>query len=180
MEGTGDFHHQITNGATPEPEGILDHATAFDAAIDVFNPHPPPGQRLIVGFLFGREAATTRLLRRLEHLDTIECKGEKAQVLQQLAIGRQRIGRVIRDALIVHAPLKGRTQKQDAQAGIDQQQVLQGVALFLAAIVEALFSRVRGARDGALGAVVTKRGSLVRVRRDFLRWLRLQSGKGSS
>ena len=58
---------------------------------------------------------------------------------------------------------KGGTQKEDRQGGIDEQEVFQGVLLFLAAIVERLFSRVRGARDGSLGAVMAKRGGVVSV-----------------
>jgi hypothetical protein len=58
----------------------------------------------------------------------------------------------------VDAARRGLTQKQDAQCGIDQQEVLQHVALFLAAIARFLGSGILGARNGALGAVMTKRG----------------------
>jgi hypothetical protein len=51
------------------------------------------------------------------------------------------------------------TQEEDAQRRVDQQQVFQHVPLFLAAIARFLFSRVVGAREGALGAVMTKRGA---------------------
>ena len=54
-------------------------------------------------------------------------------------------------------------KKKDGQRGSDQQQVFQGVALFLAASMERLFSRVRGARDGPLGAIMAKRGGVVSV-----------------
>jgi hypothetical protein len=49
-------------------------------------------------------------------------------------------------------------QEEDAQGAIDQEQVFQHVPLFLAAIIPFRFSRVVGARDGARGAVMTKRG----------------------
>lgn len=160
MERTGHFHDEVANGAAPESQGILDHPTAFDAAVDMFNPHPPPRQRLVLGFLFGCQRAATGLLGRLEHRDAVEREGEKAQILEQLAVGGQRVGRVIRNAFVMHPSFKGCAQKQDGQAGIDQEEILQRVALFLAAIVEGLFSRVRGARDGSLGTVVTKRGDV--------------------
>ena len=60
----------------------------------------------------------------------------------------------------MHRAFKGSAQKQDRHGGIDEQEVFQGVPLFLAAIMERLFRRVRGARDRPLGAVVAKRGGV--------------------
>jgi hypothetical protein len=51
------------------------------------------------------------------------------------------------------------TQEEDAQGLIDQQEIFQHVPLFLAALTPFLFSRVLGARDGSLGAIMTKRGT---------------------
>jgi len=71
---------------------------------------------------------------------------------------RQRIRRRVRNALVVDAARVGITQEQNAQRRVDEQDVFQHVPLFLAAIARFLFSRVCGARDGSLGAVMTKRG----------------------
>ncbi len=49
-------------------------------------------------------------------------------------------------------------QKEDGEHGIDQEHVFDGVFLFLTAVIELLIIRVLGARDGSLGAIVTKRG----------------------
>ncbi|MBP1464276.1 phage integrase N-terminal SAM-like domain-containing protein [Candidatus Chloroploca sp. M-50] len=38
VEAAGDFDDQIANDPTPEADGVLEHATAFDAAVDLFNP----------------------------------------------------------------------------------------------------------------------------------------------
>jgi hypothetical protein len=53
----------------------------------------------------------------------------------------------------------GLTQEQNAERRIDQREVFQHVPLFLAAITSLLFSRVLGARDGSLGAIMTKKGA---------------------
>src|SRR5207247_1496512 len=53
--------------------------------------------------------------------------------------------------------------------GIDEEQVFQHMSLFLAAITRLLFSRVCGARNGSLGAVMTKRGAAVGVAHGRLR-----------
>src|SRR5262245_41080314 len=52
----------------------------------------------------------------------------------------------------------GRTQKQDGERGIDQQDIFYGVISFLTAITRFLFNRVLGADDTPLGAIMGKRG----------------------
>src|SRR5687768_18474389 len=47
---------------------------------------------------------------------------------------------------------------QDRERGIDQQDIFHRVIFFLAAITTGLFSRVLGAHDAPLGAVMGKRG----------------------
>ena len=49
-------------------------------------------------------------------------------------------------------------QKEDREQGIDEQDIFDGVVLFLAAITVRLFSRVLGADDAPFRPVVGKRG----------------------
>jgi hypothetical protein len=51
------------------------------------------------------------------------------------------------------------TQEEDAPRRVDPQKVFPHGPLFLAAKASFLLSRVVGARDGALGAVLTTRGA---------------------
>jgi hypothetical protein len=37
MQGTADFHHQITDAPLPQPNPIFDDATALDTTIDMLN-----------------------------------------------------------------------------------------------------------------------------------------------
>ena len=52
----------------------------------------------------------------------------------------------------------GIAQKEDQEEGIDEQDIFDCVVLFLAAITCRLCSRVLGADDAPLGAVMGKRG----------------------
>src|SRR5262249_10869992 len=69
-----------------------------------------------------------------------------------------RVGSKLRDAQIMHTATVGVTEKEDREEGIHEQDVFDGVVLFLAAITLRLFSRVLGADDAPLGAVIGKRG----------------------
>ena len=53
----------------------------------------------------------------------------------------------------------GVAQKEDRKEGIDQQDIFDRVVFFLAALTRGLFSRVLGADDAPLGAVMGKRGA---------------------
>jgi hypothetical protein len=52
----------------------------------------------------------------------------------------------------------GVAQKEDREEGVDQQDIFDSMVLFLATITLRLFSRVLGADDAPLGAVMGKRG----------------------
>lgn len=84
METTRDFDDEIANDATPEAEadGVLGHATAFDAAVDIFNPHASLGHDPIVGFLVRLEMTNPVFLDRLADCHPIQRKGKKAESLE--------------------------------------------------------------------------------------------------
>src|SRR5262245_51586562 len=52
----------------------------------------------------------------------------------------------------------GVAQKEDDEQGIDEQDIFDGVVLFLTTITLRLFRRVLGTDDAPLGAVMGKRG----------------------
>ena len=47
MQGTTDFHHQIADALLPQADPVFDDATALDTTIDMLNPQPAVGERLI-------------------------------------------------------------------------------------------------------------------------------------
>jgi len=125
----------------------------------MFDAPAPPRDLLIPPFLRPRQLPPTGLVRGLEDVYAGQCEGLKAQILQQLTPGRQRIRRGIGHALVRHTAWRRVTQEQNASGPVDQQEIFQHVPLFLAAITRFLFSRVLGAWDGSLGAIMTKRGT---------------------
>jgi len=52
----------------------------------------------------------------------------------------------------------GVAQKEDEEQGVDEEHIFYGMVFFLAAISRGLFSRILGADDAPLGAVMGKRG----------------------
>jgi hypothetical protein len=159
MQGTADFHHHVANPRFPHPKSLFEHAAAFDTAVDMLDAHAPPRDPPIRGFLRPCQRVAAGLLRRLDDIHAVQCERLKTQILQQLTPRRQWIRRGIGDALIMHTARMRLTQKQNTQGSIDQQEVFERMPLFLAAITRFLFRRIVGARDGSLGAVVTKRGA---------------------
>src|SRR5262249_20305857 len=62
------------------------------------------------------------------------------------------------NAQIMGTAAVGVAQKEDDEQGIDQQDIFDGVVLFLPTITRRLFSRVLGADDAPFGPVMGKRG----------------------
>jgi len=115
-------------------------------------------QSLVGQLLLPRELSATWFLRRHENFHLGKREREKAQVLQQPTPRWQGIRRGVSDGLIVRATAVGVTEKENREGRIDQQDIFHGVVFFLAAITIGLFSRVLGAHDASLGAVMGKRG----------------------
>jgi hypothetical protein len=159
MQRTADFHHQVANSGFPPADRLFEQTAAFDTAVDMLDAYAPPSKLPIPRFLGPRQRGPTRLLRGLEDVHAVQREGLKARLLPPLTPRRQRIGCGIGDALVMDTTRMRLAQEEEAQGLIDQEQVFQHVPLFLAAITRFLFSRVVGARDGALGAVMTKRGA---------------------
>ena len=72
---------------------------------------------------------------------------------------REWVGGGLRDAQIMDTAAVGVAQKEDDEERIDEQDIFDGVVFFLPAITLLLFSRVLGADDAPLGAVMGKRGA---------------------
>ena len=66
VQGTAQFHHQITDAFFPQADPVLHDATALDTTVDMLDPEPAiveclvgpllcPGQLLTAGFLHRHE-----------------------------------------------------------------------------------------------------------------------------
>lgn len=158
MQSTPNFHDHVPDVVPMQATGFLQHATAFDTAIDVLNPYPTACHGLVVGFLFCGEILATWLPCWHMYLDIGQRQGQKAQVLQERTCGWERIGCGISQALVVTFAWCRWTQEQNHQHGIDQEQVFHGMPLFLAALAVFLCIRIRGAWDGSSVTSWQKRG----------------------
>src|SRR5207237_7481395 len=65
MQGTAEFHHQITDTLLPQANPVFHHPAALDTAVDVLDAQPTLVERLVRPLLLPRELLAARLLRRL-------------------------------------------------------------------------------------------------------------------
>ena len=158
MQRTADFHDPVADARLPEAAGVMDHAAALDAAVDVLNAHAAAGDAPIGGFLAAGEGSASWLAGRHDDLHLVQRECLEAQILEQPTARGSRIGGGIRHALIMDTTRGGLTQEGNRQHGIDQQYIFDRVALFLPAITARLLSRILGTPDAPFGAIRPKRG----------------------
>ena len=81
MQGTAEFHHQITDPLLPQADPVLHDAAALDTAIDMLNAQPPLVKHRVRALLLQRQLLATGFLGGPEDLDLGEREGQKAQIL---------------------------------------------------------------------------------------------------
>src|SRR5262249_15713082 len=139
--------------------------TTLDTAIDVLDPQPPLVEPLVGPVLLQGELRTAGLLRRHEDLHLREREGQEAQILQQPTPSREWVGGGLREAHIMDPAAVGVAQKEDDEQGIDEQDIFDGVVLFLAAITLFLSSSGLGTDDTPFRPVMGTRGDAGAVAR---------------
>src|SRR5438093_6711342 len=85
VQGTAEFHYQITDALLPQADPVFHDATTFDTAIDMLDPQPTLVQRLVGSVLLPRQLLAAGFLRRHEDLHLGERKRQEAQILQEPA-----------------------------------------------------------------------------------------------
>jgi hypothetical protein len=158
MQCTADFHEQLADARLSEAAGIMDNTAALDATVDMLDAHAPTGEAPIRRFLRACELPSSRLPGWHDDVDRVECERQEAQILEPSTACRQGVWSGVRNPLIVGAAGIGLTQEEDRKGRIDQQDVLDRMALFLAAITARLLNWILGALKAPLGPVVPKRG----------------------
>jgi hypothetical protein len=161
MPPTADVHDQITDARLPQAAGVGNHATAFDAAVDVLNTHAAAGDTPIRGFLGARQGSSSRFVGGHDAFHLVKGERHEAKILEQPAACGQGGRRGIGHPLVVSAPRTGRTQQEDGERRIDQAHMFHRMAFLLAAITARLLSRILGILDAPFGAIVAKRGGRV-------------------
>ena len=160
MQRTADVHDQIADTDLANAAGVVDDATALDAAVDRLDAHATSGDASIRGLLRASEWTSPGLARWHDDLDMVERERQEAELLAQPAAHGEGVGRGIRTPFIVGTAGVGVTEKEDGERGVDEQHIFHRVALFLAAIIARLFNRVLGTLDAPFGPIVAKRGEV--------------------
>ena len=83
MQRAADFHDQVAHARLPEAAGVVDHAAALDAAVDVFDAHAAPCNASVGGFFRPGESSAPRFLGRHDDLDLVGRERQEAQILEQ-------------------------------------------------------------------------------------------------
>jgi len=118
VQGTAEFHHQVTDPLLPQADPVLHNAAALDTAVDMLDPQPPLVEYLVGPLLLQGQLRTAWLLRRHQDLYLGEGERQEAQILQQPTPGRQWVGGGLRDAQIMDTAAMGVAQKEDHEQGI--------------------------------------------------------------
>jgi hypothetical protein len=158
MQPTADFHNPITAARLPQAAGVMNHATAFDAAVHGLKTHAAAGDAPIRGFLGARQSSSARFAGRHDGFHLVQGERQEAQILEQPAASGHGVRRGGGNPLVVSTPRIGGTQKEDGERRLDQQHILHRMAFRLATITARLLSRILGTFEAPFGAIVAKRG----------------------
>jgi len=112
VQGTTEFHHEITDPLLPQADPVLHDATALDTAVDMLDAQPTLVERLVRPLVLQGQLLTAGLLRRHEDQHLRECEGQEPQILQEPAPRWQGIRRRVRHGLIMGATAVGVTECQ--------------------------------------------------------------------
>ena len=158
VQGTTEFHHQITDSLLPQADPVLHDATALDTAVDMLDAQPTVVQGLVGPLLCQGEVLAAGFLGRHEDHHLRERERQEPQILQEPTSRWQGIRRGVPNGLIMRAAAIRVTEKKDDKEGIDEQDIFHCVVFFLAAITRGLFRRVLGADDPPFRPGMGKRG----------------------
>jgi hypothetical protein len=119
MERTAEFHHAIADAFLPQADPVFDDATALDTTMDMLDPQPTVGARLIRRLLLQRQLLAAWFLRWHKDFHLGERERQEAEILQQSAPGGQGIRRRVGTVLVVEAASTGVIEKEDDEQGMD-------------------------------------------------------------
>src|SRR5215831_13939129 len=158
VQGTAELHHEIADALLPQADPVFHNATMLHTAVAMLNPQSAMVERLVGQLLLQGQLRTAGLLRRHEDLHLRERERQEAQILQQPTPSREWGGGGLRDAQIMAPAAVSVAQKEDDEERIDEQDIFDGVVLFLAALTRGLLRRVLGADDAPCGPAMGTRG----------------------
>jgi hypothetical protein len=81
VQGTAEFHHEITDALLPQADPAFDDATTLDTAVDMLDPEPTLVERLVGEVLLSCQLLAAGFLRRHEDLHLRQRERQEAQIL---------------------------------------------------------------------------------------------------
>src|SRR5262245_47266193 len=132
MKPTICLNDDIVNAILQETYLVLYHPLAFHTANGVFNTDSDRRDRTMSRFLRWSEFTPTWFWLRLDDGETLEDKPLEAHILVKATAVRQGIAVQIRRAFIIRLPFVHGTQEADVTGLINNEEVLDRVALLLA------------------------------------------------
>src|SRR6266704_4960194 len=103
VQGTAEFHHEITDARLPQPDPVFHNTTALHATVDMLDASPAMVQGLVGEFLLQRQFPAAWFLGRHEDLHLGQREGQEAQILQEPTPRGQGRGRRVSNGLIMDA-----------------------------------------------------------------------------
>src|SRR5215510_4959929 len=100
VQGTAEFHHEITDTLLPQADPVLDNAATLDTTVHMLDPQPPLVEYLVGPLLLQGQLRTAGLLGWHEDRHVGQCERQEAQILQQPAPRGQGIGCRISNPLL--------------------------------------------------------------------------------
>ena len=120
MQGTADVHHDITDTLLAQTDPVFDDATTLDTPIDMLDPQPAVGERLMRRVLFPRQFLAVRFLGRHEDLDLGQRARQEGQILQQPAPRGQGRRRRVGNGLLMDPASTGVTEKEARERSMNK------------------------------------------------------------
>jgi hypothetical protein len=158
MPSTTCLHDGVANAILQEAYLVFHHPIAFHPANGVFNPDSDRRNSAIGCFLRWGKFTPTRCFLRLDDGDPGEDKALEAHILVEATAVWQGIALQISQVFIIGLPFIRGAQEANVTGLIDHEEVLDRVALLLAAVVVLLVLGIGGAVDWSLSAIMPKRG----------------------
>jgi hypothetical protein len=81
VQGTAEFHHEITDALLPQADPVFDDATTLNTAVDMFDLEPTLVERLVGEVLLPCQLLAAGFLRRHEDLHLRQCERQEAPIL---------------------------------------------------------------------------------------------------
>jgi hypothetical protein len=78
VQGTAEFHHEITDPLLPQADPVFHNATTLDTAVDMLDPEPTLVERLVGPFLLSCQLLAAGFLRRHEDCHLRKREGQEA------------------------------------------------------------------------------------------------------